>query len=113
MEVCKESNLMLVSFLNEQLRLPESDRNPFVLKGLLADCYLFSNDLLCHSKRTENTANRLAEIYKFIDNIEFLTFFLRDKSLEPERNLILNNCNVCILLFGGLDSYLILYIMYF
>lgn len=89
MRTCKESNMLLLFCLIEQLQTPIHLRQPEVIISLTTDCFNSIRSLL--EPLPGSSFDRLVTIYTFATNDGFINFFHHSPDIELERIVILNN----------------------
>eukprot|EP00602_Paraphysomonas_sp_CaronLab_P007996 CAMPEP_0185034232 /NCGR_PEP_ID=MMETSP1103-20130426/23917_1 /TAXON_ID=36769 /ORGANISM="Paraphysomonas bandaiensis, Strain Caron Lab Isolate" /LENGTH=394 /DNA_ID=CAMNT_0027570805 /DNA_START=31 /DNA_END=1215 /DNA_ORIENTATION=+ len=91
MRSCKESNVLLMFCLIEQLQCPVHLRDPQVILSLAEDCYRQIYSILCPLQ--SSCSERLQAFWEFLVSGGFLDFFLMSQDVELERAVLLNNLN--------------------
>jgi hypothetical protein len=89
MRTCKESNMLLLFCLIEQLQTPLRLRQPEVILSLTTDCFHAIRALL--EPLAGSSFDRLETLYAFSTSGGFIDFFLSSPDLELERIVIQSN----------------------
>lgn len=89
MRTCKESNMLLLFCLIEQLQTPLRLRQPEVILSLTTDCFHSIRALL--EPLPGSSFDRLETLYAFATSGGFIDFFLSSPDLELERIVIQSN----------------------
>lgn len=89
MRTCKESNMLLLFCMIEQLQTPLHLRQPEVILSLTTDCFHSIRALL--EPLPGSSFDRLETLYAFSTSGGFIDFFLSSPDVELERIVIQSN----------------------